>query len=219
MTFQIAPATYAVSFAETVADQVSAAGVFTTPFSGSVAHGYPKEIDETESLSGFLIALCTGDLREFFSIRKKLVGFDIAEVRAEAERLTTKNSRSFKLLSIVRHPEFFSDWEEIETKHQIVLYAGLAFFSINKSMKEDAFHRVARALRKDCLSRQSVSKPTKLRLRDCHNLICQFMQEYASVSDVNRAVVLNALEEGEKNGCGHLPSQQAMALMKKLARV
>lgn len=172
-----------------------------------------------ESLSGLLVSLCTSDWAEFFSMKKKLSDFAALEVCTEAARLLAKNSRSFRLLAVVSHAEFFSDWEEIEAKYQVALFGGLALHSLNKNMKECAFHRVAKAIRKDCLSQQNVSKPTKLRLRDCHALIGQFMYDYALVSDVNRAIVLAALAEGEQSGCGHLPSQQSVALMKKLGRV
>lgn len=171
-----------------------------------------------ETLSGHLIALCTSDLDDFLKIRSKLAAFPIGEVCAEAARLLAKNPRSLKLLSVVSHRDFFSDWESIESKDQITLYGGLAFHSLNKSMKEAAFHLVAKALRKDCLTHQSFSKPTKLRLRDCHALIGHFMHDYALLSDLNRSVVVKALAEGEETGCGHLPSQQAVALLKRLSR-
>lgn len=172
-----------------------------------------------ETLSGHLIALCTSDLNDFLKIKNKLATFPVNEVCAEASRLLAKNSRSLRLLSFVSHPDFFSEWECIESKHQVTLYGGLASHSLNKSMKEAAFHLVAKALRKDCLAHQSVSKPTKLRLRDCHALIGQFMYDYALLSETNRCVVLKALAEGEETGCGHLPSQQGVALIKRLSRL
>lgn len=172
-----------------------------------------------ETLSGHLIALCTSDLNDFLKIRSKLATFPIGEVCAEAARLLAKNPRSLKLLSVVSHPDFFSEWESIESRHQVTLYRGLAFHSLNKSMKEAAFHLVAKALRKDCLTHQSFSKPTKLRLRDCHAVIGHFMHDYALLSELNRSIVVKALAEGEETGCGHLPSQQAVALLKRLSRL
>lgn len=227
MIFQTAPATYTVSpigsssslSSASPLDSASTSGAYqSVDESVAVSAIGAKSLAGTESLSALLIALCTSDLSEFLSIKRKLADFPMGEVCVEAQRLMAKNSRSFKLLSVVSHFQFFADWEASDAKHQVTLYGELALYSINKSMKEVAFHRVAKALRKDCLLHQSVSKPTKLRLRDCHALIGQFMHDYAILSDVNRAVVLNALAEGEQTGCGHLPSQQAVALAKKLSR-
>ena len=147
-----------------------------------------------------------------------LRSFPAEEVCTEASRLLEKNSRSFRLLSIVSHSAFFSDWECEEPENQVVLFAALALHSINKTTKEAAFHRVAKAIRREVLARKCARTPTKIRLRDCHLSIAQFMQEYASVSEVNRTIVLTSLAVGEASGCGHLPSQQAAALMKRLGQ-
>lgn len=177
-----------------------------------------KSLEQTPSLSGVLMALCTEDENGFFANKKKLGMFSSEMVQYEASRLLAKNARSCKLLSIVAHPAFFSDWEREAAKIQTELYGALAFHSLNRCMKESAFHQVAKALRKDILSNQTVSKPTKLRLRDCNTLIAQFMYEYALLSDVNRSIVLTALDDCSESGCGHLPWQQAVALAKKLSR-
>lgn len=213
--FQTTPTVYLTS----IVGSRSSDGQPSAVQSAVAAAPTTKPFGAVESLSGLLISLCTSDWAEFFSMKKKLSDFAALEVCTEAARLLAKNSRSFRLLAVISHPEFFSDWEEIDAKHQVALFGGLALHSLNKNMKECAFHRVAKALRKDCLSQQNVSKPTKLRLRDCHTLIGQFMHDYALISDVNRAIVLAALAEGEQSGCGHLPSQQSVALMKKLGRV
>lgn len=177
-----------------------------------------KACEQTQSLSAILMALCTEDENGFFANKKKLEVFSREMVSFESSRMLAKNVRSCKLLFIVSHPAFYSDWEKEEAKSQSVLYGSLAFHSLNKSMKESAFHHVAKALRRDALSNQSVNKPTKLRLRDCNILVAQFMYEYALLSDVNRSIVLAALAESSDSGCGHLPWQQAMALAKKLER-
>ncbi len=172
----------------------------------------------TEFVSVMLVDLCTVALSEFLKTKEKLAEIPTSEVCSEAARLLTKNPRSFKLLSIVSHPSFFADWEVEEPRNQVALFGALAAYSLNKSMQETAFHRVAKAIRKDVLTSTQLCKPTKLRLRDCHQLIAQFMHEYALVNEANRSIVLNALTEGEVSGCGHLPLQQASALRKKLER-
>ncbi len=175
-----------------------------------------KGLVQTQPLSAVLMALCTEDETGFLANKKKLGMFPREMVCFESARLLGKNARSCKLLSIVSHPAFFSDWNQEEAKTQMALYGSLAFHSLNKNMKEAAFHHVAAALRKDVLSNQGVCKPTKLRLRDCNTLIAQFMFEYAQLSDVNRAIVLVALADCKDSGGGHLPWQQAVALTKKL---
>ncbi len=173
---------------------------------------------KTGSLRAMLISLCTEDWNGFFASKKELTFFSKSQICAEASLLLEKNSRSFKLLSMVSHISFFSDWECEVPKTQIVLFGALAAYSINKTTKANSFHRVAKAIRKEALAQQNSCKPTKLRLRDCHQAIAQFMQEYATVSEVNRSIVLTALIEGEASGCGHLPAQQTMSLKKKLER-
>lgn len=168
------------------------------------------------SLRAMLISLCTEDWNGFFASKKELTFFPTLQICAEAALLLEKNSRSFKLLTMVSHARFFCDWECEEPKTQIDLFGALAVHSINKSTKETSFHRVAKAIRKEVLTQQNSCKPTKLRLRDCHQFIAQFMHEYAMVSEVNRAIVLTALTETELSGCGHLPSQQANSLKRKL---
>lgn len=175
-----------------------------------------QAFEQTHCLSAVLMALCTEDETGFLANKKKLEMFSREMVCFESARLLGKNTRSCKLLSIVSHPAFFSDWNQEEAKTQMALYGSLAFHSLNRNMKEAAFHHVATALRKDVLSNQGVCKPTKLRLRDCNTLIAQFMFEYAQLSDVNRAIVLVALADCKDSGGGHLPWQQAVALTKKL---
>lgn len=171
-----------------------------------------------ESVSALLVELCTSGWSKFFSTKEELLEIPISEMRAQATRLLAKNPRSFKLLSIVFHPAFLSDWHHEDTKNQVTLFGAVAAHSLDRSMKEMAFHQVAKAIRKEVLLTTSSCKPTKLRLRDCHQLIAQFMHEYALVSEANRSIVLNALAEAEVSGCGHIPSQQANALKKKLER-
>lgn len=173
---------------------------------------------KTASLRVQLISLCTEDWDGFFASKKELQCFSKAELNAEASLLLNKNSRSFKLLSMVSHASFFCDWECEQLKTQIELFGGLALHSINKTTKENSFYRVATAIRKEALTHQNPSKPTKLRLRDCHEVIAQFMHEYAMCGAVNRSIVLAALADDELSGCGHLPWQQANALKKKLQR-
>lgn len=150
---------------------------------------------------------------------KTLLGrFQTNEVCEEATRLLSKNSRSFRMLSIVSHSQFFSDWDCIDATHQLEIYSALTQDSINRGLKETVFHKAAKAIRKNTLSQQNARTPTKIRLRNCHFAIATFMQEYASRSDLNRAIVISALLEGEATGCGHLPSQQAVSLIKKLTK-
>lgn len=170
----------------------------------------------TECVSAMLVDLCTVALSEFLKTKEKLAEIPTNEVCSEAARLLTKNPRSFKLLSIVCHPSFFADWEREEPKNQVTLFAALAAHSLDKSTKERAFHQVAKAIRREVLSQTISCIPTKLRLRDCHQKIAQFMHEYAQLSEAHRSIVLNALTEGEVSGCGHLPAQQAKALKKRL---
>ncbi len=187
--------------------------------SGQDAPAYkPVVEDRTASLRALLISLCTEDWNGFLASKKKLTCYSTAEICAEASFLLEKNSRSFKFLSMVSHQSFFSDWECEHPKIQVVLFGALAVFSINKTTRENSFHRVARAMRKEALTQQNSCKPMKLRLRDCHQMIAQFMIDYARVSDAHSSIVLTALTEGEVTGCGHLPSQQAIALKKKLER-
>ncbi len=177
-----------------------------------------NKLVRTESISALLVELCTSGLSTFLTTKEKLSQIPINEVCAEAARLLAKNPRSFKLLSIVFHPSFFLDWHQEDSKNQVILFGALATHSLDKSMKETAFHLVAKSIRKEVLTNTHSCKPTKLRLRDCHQLIAQFMHEYAMVSEANRSIVLDALEEAAVSGCGHLPSQQANALKKKLER-
>ncbi len=122
-----------------------------------------------------LVDLCTGALSEFWKTKEKLAEIPINEVCSEASRLLAKNPRSFKLLSIVCHPLFFGDWECAEPKNQVILFGALASHSLDKSTKESAFHHVAKAIRKEVLSQTISCRPTKLRLRDCHQQIAEFM--------------------------------------------
>lgn len=177
-----------------------------------------QAFEQPQGLSAVLMALCTEDEAGFLANKKKLEMFACEMVCFESARLLAKNGRSCRLLSMLSHPAFFSDWHNEDAKTQTALFGGLALHSLNKNTKEAAFHHVAKALRKDVLCNQSVNKPTKLRLRDCNSLIVQFMYEYARLSDVNCSIVLAALADCKQSGCGHLPWQQAAALAKKLER-
>jgi len=207
-------------------NSVHAAAVVAAPFSlhdseravAPCVREVPYIVGSDTAMSSLLIALCTCDWDEFIANKVKLSGYQIDDVCREAKRLLEKNSRSFRLLSIVSQPAFLANWDCAETSYQIELYIAVAQDSINKSTKESAFHKAAKAIRKDCLARQNAMTPTKLRLRNCHQAIADFMFKFASWSDSNRAVVVTALLEGEATGCGHLPSQQAVCLIKKLTK-
>lgn len=169
-----------------------------------------------EQLSATLIALCSCDWHDFVANKSRLVGVPEEELRGSCARLLTKNARSLKLLTIVCEPGFLSDWDAAPLAQQLALYRQLALSSINRSTKEHAFHRVLVLLRREYLSQPCNKIPTKLRLRDCNQIIAEFMSEFASRSEYNQLIVLAALEECEQTGSGHLPLQQSRALMKRL---
>jgi hypothetical protein len=180
-------------------------------------HSHVRQPSQTsETLKALLIALCTCGWEEFMVTKSLLARYSAKEVCDEAGRLRAKNSRGFRLLSVIWHNQFFSDWDCIEATAQWEIYSALTRDSINKNMKETVFHKAAKAIRKVVLSRQDPRTPTKIRLRNCHLAIATFMHEYALASDLNRAIVIAALNEGEETGCGHLPSQQAVSLIRKL---
>lgn len=174
--------------------------------------------DSREELKALLIAICTCTWDEFLISKKMLGRFQESDVCDEASRLLSKNARSFRMLSIVSHPRFFADWDCIEARYQLEIYSVLTQDSINRSLKETVFHKTAKAIRKHTLLHQSARIPTKIRLRNCHFAIAAFMHDYALGSDLNRAIVISALLEGEETGSGHLPSQQAVSLLKKLTK-
>lgn len=185
---------------------------------GNVRLHEQQQQNSREELKALLIAICTCSW-EAFSVNKTLLfRFQASDVCEEAARLLSRNSRSFRLLSIISHSHFFSDWDCIDARYQLEIYSALTQDSINRSLKETVFHKAAKAIRKNILLQQNARTPTKIRLRNCHLAIANFMHEYALMSDLNRAIVIAALLEGEETGCGHLPSQQAVSLIKKLTK-
>lgn len=170
-----------------------------------------------ETLRGRLIALCSSDWEKFEEVRQGLKSFPLAEIQIEAVRMTRTNARSLRMVAIVFEPSFLLDWQNESIVEQLNLFRVLAFDSINPSMKEHAFLRVAALMRKDVLSQSGPACPMKLRLRDCDQSIAAFMSEYAALSAVNKGIVVRALLDIDANGGGHLPVQYARALLKRLS--
>lgn len=177
--------------------------------------GVPAASDQ---VCAALISLCTGDWARFLHNKNVLRGFSQDLVRAEALRLLEKNPRSFKMLSFVSRHSFFTDWDLQAFDEQMILFSAVAMYSVNADAKETTYHQALKTIRKQTLSQQNSKKPTKLRLRDCHGAIANFIYEFASGCEINRSIAIASLLECETSGCGHLPSQQAVALLKRLER-
>lgn len=197
-----------------------------TAFEGGALHNlpalpFPQPVDlalqeRSEQVGALLIALCSCEWRDFFVTKNELRSIAEDELRMHCARLLTKNSRSRKLLTMVFEPGFLTDWDEAAVSVQLPLYRQLALTSINRSTKEHAFHRVLVLLRRQYLSQPASTIPTKLRLRDCNQIIAEFMSEFAGKSEYNLNIVMAALKECELTGGGHLPLQQSRALIKRL---